>query len=473
MLTGQAFAYPCMLSQCVSNVLNALMFRHLTSPPNQCVVRLCNPFLTVYKKACRDTAFSKWPELQNGEWRIGKPLSKLMNIDKSRLFDPVKPHAAKSFAKREVQVLVPTKARLIQGNVNEATAYQHPDEYSIVKEVLKTVGSQAVNFRGTICRMVYAGGLNHAQLSSIVSEAYECGCTIFDERDGKNWDATMNEPLLRAEALVYEMLKLRSASVFLERSAYVHGTVKCLDAYGQQVVKYTTAWKRLSGDWNTSVGNTIISMIIIFTCLSNMPEHLRPTHLTGLFMGDDYLGIMRYPDGVDVCALKSCLNDIECRCGITPVRALFRDPLRVSFCSLTLWPLRAGGYQFVPQPGKQLAKLFWAADSRLRSRLKFYRAAIAHSFWSTYHGFEVMQKFLKHHYGPLSPKIVLNRHIIEPLVSEVADVAWREGFVYKYRIPYDALSFDYPAADGVWHHPAIVHMITVESLDPPDRFGAL
>lgn len=447
--------------------------RHLSLAPNQCVARLYNPFLTVYKETARTVAFTTWPELQSGEWRIGKPLHKLMNIDRSRLYDMAAPHKSKAFAKREVNVAVPSKARLIQGNSNEATAYEHPEEYAIMTAVVKALGDQIVEVDGVVCRFIYAGGKNHSQLSAIASAELARGHVIMDERDGKNWDATMNARLLSAEAHVYEMLKLKSADRFLQRCAHVKGVVRCLGAVGFTVIKYITAWKRLSGDWNTSVGNTIISIIIIFTALKHMPPHLRPTHWTGLFMGDDYLGFMRYPSGVDHNLLYSYMNDIEASCGITPIRALFKDPLRVSFCSLTLWPLRNGGYQFVPNPGKQLAKLFWAKDGSHLKRIYAYRTAIAQSFWKTFHGFELMQKFLKHHHTAGTAVVVLDKYVTEPLVNEVADVDWRSGFVYKYGIPYDALSFEFPKEDGVWHHPAIVHMIKIESLDPPERAGAL
>lgn len=472
MLAGQSFSYPCMLSQCPKNVLNALTMRHLSLAPNCCVARLYNPFLTVFKHRIRAVVFQTWPEVQNGEWRIGKSMHKLMNIDRSRLYDNVAPNKSKAFAKKEINVAVPTKARLIQGNSNEHTAYEHPEEYHIMNAVMKSIGDETFEVCGVRCRFVYAGGKNHTQLSALATEFLARGNVVIDERDGKNWDATMNERLLSAEAQVYDMLKLRSAARFLQRCAKVRGIVMCQGDVGVTIIKYLTAWKRLSGDWNTSVGNTIISMIIVYTVLKNLPPHLRPREMLGLFMGDDYLGFMQYVDPVDHKALAGCLNDVEASCGITPQRALFTDPLKISFCSLTLWPRRDGGYQFVPNPGKQLAKLFWARDGTFQSRLQAYRATIAESFWKTFHGFELMQKFLKHHHAG-SARVVLDRYVTEPLVSEVADIDWRAGFVYKYGIPFDALSFDYPLDDGVWHHPAIEHMIRIESLDPQDRAGAL
>lgn len=463
------FAYPCMLSQCPINVLNALRNRHLSVAPNRCVARLVNPFLTVLKSHCKQVAFGKWPQLANGEWRIGKPVHKLMNIDRSRLYDRVAYGKAKSFAKREVNVAVPGKARLIQGNHNELTAYEFPEEYAVMTAVLKAVKEQEFEWHGVQCRFVYAGGLDHNALSDILTlETRASPFVVYDERDGKNWDATMNEALLRAEAFVYEMLGLSAASRFLQRCAKVIGT--CVTKVpGRTVrIKYRTAWKRLSGDWNTSVGNTIISMIIVFTLIRDLPEHLRPKRWCGLFMGDDYLGIMGYQGATDLVSLAAALNDLEAQCGITPVRGLFTDPLHVSFISLGVWPRYDGGLQFVPKPGKQLAKLFWAKDAKYRTHVGSYASAIAEAFWHTYHGFPLMMAFLKAHFVRKPRQIRLDTYIVDPLIGSGAGVDWRTGFVMKYRIPFDALAFELPG-DGVWHHPAVRHMIEVESLDPHER----
>jgi len=386
----------------------------------------------------------------------------------------VRPNKAKSFCKREVNVAVPTKARLIQGNFNEITAYEHPAEYAVMNAIMKALGDEEFSWCGVQCRFVYAGGLNHDTLSSVFTdECHRAGLKIFDERDGKNWDSTMNFQLLNAEAQVYEMLKLRSASRFLQRCAKVTGIIRTKVPGGCVILKYLTAWKRLSGDWNTSVGNTIISMIIIFTAIRDLPPHLRPRRWCGLFMGDDYLGILNYDQRPDVRALETALTAIESSCGITPVRALFDDPLAISFISLTPWPTHSGGFQFVPKPGKQLAKLFWAKDRKHQARVHDYAHTIATSFWKTFHGFPLMMKFLAHHYSPGRQLVKLDRYIVEPLTLEPNDVDWRSGFVYKYRIPYSALAFEFPSEGGVWHHPAIDHMIKVESLDPHERVERL
>lgn len=475
MCAGISFAYPCMLSQCHTNVLNALTNRHLTKPKNSCDIHLVNPFLTVYKKLARGIAFDMYPALEAGEWRVGKTTHKLQNIDTSRLYDRAQPNKAKSFAKREVNVAVPSKARLIQGNQNELTAYEHPAEYGVMNAIMKSLQGHEFECRGVACRFVYAGGMNHDALSDLFSEeSNRPGNILYDERDGKNWDSTMNFSLLNAEAQVYEMLKLKSASRFLQRCAKVIGTVRTKVDGVFVLVKYLTAWKRLSGDWNTSVGNTIISMIIVYTVINHLPEHLLPRRWCGLFMGDDYLAILNYGKAEPPQQpLHDALSHYESLCGITPVRALFKDPLAVSFISLTPWPRFNGGYQFVPNPGKQLAKLFWAKDSKYKKRAEDYASTIARSFWTTFHGFPLMMAFLKFHFRARAKLVALDRYVTEPLTQASREVNWRQGFVYKYRIPYSALDFEFPNEVAVWHHPAVRHMIEIESLDPQDRHFAL
>lgn len=409
----------------------------------------------------------------NGEWRIGKSEAKLMQIDRSHLYELVKPQKAKSFAKREVNVEVPSKARLIQGNANEVTAYEHPEEYAIMNYIMKSLVGQPFEWCGVRCHFVYAGGHNHDELSDLfTAAAHQPGWNLYDERDGKNWDATMCYELLKAEAAVYDMLKLQSFQRFLQRCAKVIGTVRTKANSRHILIKYITAWKRLSGDWNTSVGNTIISMVIVFTVIKLLPEHLRPRSWFALFMGDDYLAALNYATAISPIDFTRAMNHLEASCGITPVRGVFTDPLRCSFISLGVWPRLDGGFQFVPNPGKQMAKLFWAADSKYRKQWRRYAHSIAVSFWPVYWGFPVMQSFLRQHYDRTLTPLKLSKYMVEPLSRRSGVVNWREGFVYKYRLPYGALDFAMPGT-GVWHHPVVTEMIRIEGLDPPDRFGVL
>ncbi len=478
MLAGVVFCLPTLLAQCPTNAINALVKRHLSPPLNNCKIRLFNPFLTCLRREVLNKFKQIQPEYVGDKWRNGKTTTKLRQIDESKNYDRLRPQDAKSFIKREINVLVPTKARLIQGHKNEATAYEFPDEYCMMSKTLQAIGGSTVEFGGTQFRFVYAGGLNHAELSNIFNEVYDSsGHCYFDERDGKSWDATMNKQLLEAEASVYEMLGLAAKHTFLKRCSGTKGKVRCHDGIERRIIKYLTAWKRLSGDWNTSVGNTIISMIIVFTAINKLPAHLRPRKVTGFFMGDDYLGVYGYdklPEPQDLC---DALNHYESQCGITPERGIFTDPLFVSFISLGLWPCRDGGYAFVPKPGKQLAKLFWAVDGKWSQQAKKYASAIAQSFWMTYYDCHFMQKFLRMHY--IGKQVSAQKYlkipftIFDGLTKQSLKIDWQQGFVLKYRLPYSVMDFEMPNEPGIYHHMAVNHMIAVDLQDPHERVGCL
>lgn len=402
---------------------------------------------------------------------MGRTAAKLRQIDRSYECEVPEVTKAKSFVKFEVGTSMPTKARLIQGNVNEITAYQHPEEYCALSNALKE--PLCFDHDGVAYTFHYAGGHNHDGLSDLFSQAWSKAgrFALIDERDGKNWDSTMQEPLLRAEAELYEFLGLRAAKSFLARSSRVKGSISCrYSKFLRVVVKYITAWKRLSGDWNTSVGNTLISMLIVLVAVTRLPVGLRPTRVVGFFMGDDYLGVYSFLNSCDPMDLHKALDYQDARMGITPVRAIFDDPLFVSFISLGLWPRRCGGYQFVPHPARQMVKLFASTKTLTVNNHEVYRSQICFSFWSVYRGFEMMQRFLKLHYTRSVTKRApfYSSHLLTALDREVD---WKKGFVIKYGIPFTATFFDPCLSVGLVHHPLIPFMLEFECSDPPERRG--
>lgn len=407
------------------------------------------------------------------QWRTGKTLIKLSLIDNSKIFDRPRHDRAKAFVKFEVGEKIPKKARLIQGNLNEATAYEYPDEYSAVAGVLKDLMDHEFCSGGVTFRFTYAGGLNHDQLSDSFSNAiYNAANFYLDERDGANWDSTMSTDLLKHEHDVYVLLKLQSAKAFARRMMDVKGYVRTKCALEKIYVWYLTHGKRLSGDWDTSTGNTMLSMMIIFTVILELPSNLRPWRVTGWFMGDDYLGLYEFK-GVLPCPkdLAKALNHFESKTGITPERGIFQDPLSVQFISLTPWPRIDGGYQFVPKIARQLRKLFWAPKFVHHKQILNYRSGIAISFWFTYHGFELMMKFIKLHFDPSIKPIEYEAYYSDMLTKKSRNVNWTLGFVHKYGLPMSSTKFDWPATKGaaVLEHPLIEEMLRQELLDPCDR----
>lgn len=470
---GISFSLPVVLSACPHNALNALYRRHLLPPVNK-----ARPFINFFLSldtVCSAFKREYWAYMAAHDpdsWRVGKGLVKLKQIDRSFVFDRQRLDRAESFIKRE-SVLKLKKARLIQGNVNEYTAYNKPLEYKAIAHALKA-STQQFTFGGVDFDFYYAAGMNHDELSDLFSSWLMTSDVLyFDERDGKNWDSTMQEVTLRMEADVYALVHDQISKDFLKRSSGCRGRIRLKWGF----IRYLTAWKRLSGDWNTSVGNTMISMMIVVHAILSLPPHLRPHRVRGLFMGDDYLGAYYYkqlPDPDDLCV---ALNTFEAQCGIEPIRAIFRDPAYVSFISMGLWPRHGGGYQFVPHPARQLAKLNWTVRNMTGRSIPDQATALAIAFIPVYEGYPLMQDFLRAQLLVRHPKITIDAHdfyFFESLSKRGREVDWRSGFMQKYNLPYTACDWQLGSNDcAIYHHPVHSIMLQFETADPCDRRGAV
>lgn len=475
--TGLSFMFPYMLAACPSNAVNALKLRHLAPPKFECRENFTNVFLCHYKKAFKAAYDMNLfdPISDNAQWKIGRGVHKVKNILQSKLYDKLEFEKTVAFVKREISTKKPKKARMIQGHKNEASAYHYPEEYQALNAALKAIGSEEITVDGVTFQFHYGGGLSHDELSDLLTNWSLTPHTIYDECDGANWDATMQEPTLQAEAAVYAMVGALAYLDVLIRMYKVKGKARCklYDEARATYLRYQTCLKRLSGDFNTSIGNTIISMIVAFFVLLNLPPHLRPRKVRALFLGDDYLGAYSYA-GLVPCpyTLRQALDEGWQSMGITPERGLFLDPLHVTFISMGVWPRQNGGYQFVPQPAKQLCKLFWSAKRLTPRQARMVSNGIAKSFWCTYHGFPLMMKFLKAHHDPNGKYTDWDHYFADKLTKKVRDVDWSRGFLLKYDVPLSSCTFDLPPSGFRTHvlaHPLIPHMLKYESLDPADR----
>lgn len=458
------------MSPCVHNALNALYKRHLSPPPNPAVLPLDISLLHYVSTRVFD--FHYQCVANPDGWKVGKTRAKLEQIERSKLYDALASQSAKSFIKRETNPIVPSKARLIQGHKNEATAYFAPHVYRAISAVLKKVEfvEQGVRFQ-----LHYVSGMDHTSIGELYTQFIRhSNVFVIDERDGKNWDSTMQEPHLRYEAAVYALFDNVVATMHLQRSSGTTGKIRCVDA----IVRYLTAWKRLSGDWNTSTGNSIISMVIVITVILALPEHLRPSVVMGMFLGDDYLGVYHYAALPDIRELTKSLNTLEAQCGITPVRGLTTDPLLPEFISLTIWPTETGDFAFVPKMSNVLYKLFATVKQRAPShRLKQELGAVITDFLRVFTGNEFITRFLHAHvrYACLSDTKRSNdfKYSLEHL-THASRILWTQGFIHKYRFPITHLQFPIPQCDRdhvmFLTHPAVSYLFSLEHMDPDERF---
>lgn len=471
------FRTPCLLAQCAKNAQNALAKRHLALPKYNCEVETnqFDLFDRVRHEAWLAAACAQ--RECNEDWRKKQTARKLAAIDEHWCVKFRHYLRAKSFIKREVGQKVPSKARLIQAHVNFASAYDYPDEYHDTLSMLKMLNRETFSDSGIEFEFHYAGGYNHDQMSDIatrfINEMDEC--SLIDEADGENWDATMNEQLLSAEVRVYKLARLQSAATVAERTGSVRGFITSRDGTGEYTLQYTTKQKRLSGDWNTTAGNTLISMMIRHYAITHLPQELKPRKAQCFFMGDDYWAVYHFRSKVDPVELRVCLNQLERSCGITPVRGLFRDPLQTTFISMGLWLRRTDdgyAYQFVPHPARQMSKLFYSARTSIQGGIAAYQRALAHCDWFIYHGFHMMMDFLRVHYTP-GPKAKLDLWWEEMVTYQVRNVDWAQSFTYKYGLPYEATKFEMPTEIASYRHPVVDEMLRVEGLDPPERVGCV
>lgn len=469
---GLSYGLPTVLAKCEHNALNALTKRHLTAPPNPFrgafhpsllnhISTHIRPFFQTNRLQAQDT------------WKSGKTQTKLESIRISKMVDVCEFQKAKSFIKREVNPKIPTKARLIQGNKNEATAYFDPDTYKAIANSLSEI---VYEVDGVAFELHYASHMNHSEIGErFTKEAHRPGNKVYDERDGKNWDSTMQEQHMRYEASVYALFDPTVAANHITRSTRACGTIRLKDA----IIKYKTAWKRLSGDWNTSVGNTIVSMAILVSVIMQLPKDLRPDRVFGLFLGDDYLGVYNYGNRqVQRTALSQAMDAGEASMGITPVRAIFEDPLYCEFISLTCWPTYQGGYEFIPKISNILTKLFYSVHSPTKHLAADIQATIT-ALRPRYRGLRFVERFFTQHAKawpqrkttkPLASPL-MDRYTMLNLQGQETNINWAYGFAHKYRLPLTAFDFQHPCVTHAYllRHPVVDRLFYLEHLDPCDR----
>lgn len=465
-----SFRLPTVLAKCQHNALNALYRRHLTLPPNPFRIPFHPSFLRHI--AAKVAPNHSWATVDlQGTWKDKKTVAKITSIEESVKYDAIELQKAKSFVKREVNPDIPTKARLIQGNKNDRTAYLHPDEYRSIAHAFQNLVfvEDGVEFD-----LHYTSHLNADQISDLYTlETQRPGHKYYDERDGKNWDSTMQREHMEFESQVYELFNKEIADNHRLRSRSTTGTIRVADV----VIKYVTCWKRLSGDWNTSVGNTIISMAICVTVILGLPAHLRPRRVCGFFLGDDYLGVYNYASQIDRFLLNRAMHDGEASMGITPVRNVFDDPLMCEYISMTAWPTHDGRIQFVPKISNMMAKLFYSVHGLCSHTAQDVQATVD-ALSPTFQGLQIMEKFLAHHKRAWRtkrpPKLfgyLKSQHFLGTVSSEARRVNWAFGMAWKYRLPLSIFDFDLPTNHAAFllRHPAIDLLYDLEHRDPDLR----
>jgi len=439
-------------------------------PVNKCVrvpnLRVGIDPLIEVALAIYSVEYAHWVD----EWISKWPEKKRVMILLSQEFDQIKPDKVKAFVKKEVtKGKMPTKARAIQAYVNDATAaFVAPKFYSMQKAIAEA-SLQSYRVRGVDTTTTFASGMSHDDISRWMETKLSCTSSNrwIVEVDGKNWDATMQNPLLNwCQDMVYKKFDPEVAK-FAKQGNDVRGSF--LDRKNGVTVNYKAVGTRKSGHNDTSTGNTIINMSITLEAALSL-DHVTAVH--GIFSGDDSLYIIDFDKevGNPYPRIAKSLQSF----GIQPEGEAFRDPLDVSFISGEFYPT-AMGYAFGPKCGKLLAGLFCTVKDVPLKKLAAYNSSIARSFLPLYSRAPLVGEWLRMH-------IVTDAHYThEKYVKDLSvdrGILWELAFLHKYGLVRcnfgDLIRYLHGLRKStgiIVNEPVVTHMIERDMADPIDRIN--
>jgi hypothetical protein len=343
------------LGKCGCNAMNALACRHGVEPPaplldwfhaNRYVDALIKDHPWSFGTLAPDDFWS-WMD----RWPRAKRLAILLSMAR----DTVCPSRLLAMIKRENNHSWPTKARLIQYYYNMATQAAYGSQFVALQKALFAWAPEHP-YEGV--RVTFGSGMNNGDLGDWMTRVHDrFARPFFYERDGKNWDATMQR--------FHHDLKMRLYRVYDPGFAkFVDDGFACLAdcRLPNGLFRYRIVGTVKSGHNDTTLGNSLINACIAIEACVRLGLQAEV-----LVVGDDLLVATELdPSG---------LSDIERGYGINPEARVFRSYLDVSFIS-GCW-LRAGaGHIFVPKLGRLLARLWWTTSPPSKKQLRNYRHSV-------------------------------------------------------------------------------------------------
>jgi hypothetical protein len=333
---------------CTCNFHNALCNRHAKGAP---------PITTNFSHARRmleyfsnqiGADYASNAEYYEKNWLLKWSAAKIKAIQDSRHRETIMYRRVKSFIKRECGHKPVKKARGIQGYNNFITqASIGPQVYAMQKTLCAKFNHKAHNrFEGV--GITFASGMNSIEIGSWMQHVHDrFGKPWFYERDGANWDATMQS---EHQDLVNLMYKHFDPSTYeaIQACRNVFGTNRVISKDGSTTyIRYKLSETTKSGHNDTSLRNSIINAAIAF-------ESIRRQNLEAeiIVAGDDLLAAFsKRPDGLQL------LNE-ESKMGIVPEAAIVDHYTKATFIS-GQWIRQEDGFRFVPLLGRLLCRLFW------------------------------------------------------------------------------------------------------------------
>lgn len=375
--TTSGFSHVC--RKCTCNLHNALCNRHLAKRPKPTrsyvhaipIFESLVPELTALylaSDASRENWLKKWPEC------------KRLRLLQSETMDILKPDRVDCMVKREGNHSMPSKARAIQMYPNDLTKMlSGPACYALQKATCKLFQNKRV---ADGIRVTFASGMNSVALGDWMKKVLDTfACPVFYERDGKNWDSTMNRQNHDLKMLLYKAAGPEFCQA-IEDSYRVRGHYR--GDFG--FIRYTVNGTTRSGHNDTTLGNSIINAAIAI-------ETMVALGLKGsiIVAGDDL--VVAIEGDFD----EQAFNDYERSLGIIPESRKFTNWRDVSFISGIWYLSEAETISFIPKPGRLLARLFWTTSPPSRRRYNDYMHSIVAGLRPACGSIPVISTFLEHH----------------------------------------------------------------------------
>lgn len=452
-------AYVC--RSCPCNAHNALCNRHGVAPPQTTgdfgpALR----YLEQVRPALTDAFVAQRAVWQDG-WLTKWPASKQAVIEDSIAVDDVVPGRVCAMVKREIAHSAPKKARLIQYYPNMATQAAFGPEFYAVQKTYSAHFQRAEVFPGV--RVTFGSGLNADALGEWMrAVTSEVPNAHFYERDGKNWDSTMQQPHMDVRLAAYRIVEATSGFHDFVRAGF---KVEGRDPRG--ALRYVLEGTVKSGHNDTTLGNSIVNAMI--AALS-----MRALGLTGdiIVAGDDLLAAIAGDFDVESLAAQ------ERAFGIVPECRKFQCPEDVSFIS-GVWFSTGCTYTFCPKPGRLLARLFWTVRPPAPRRVCQYVNGVVAGLRPTCGDLPVIAAFLDAHWqeGRGVDAIAEWRHRVQleaaPRTSRRAELM--NTFCRRYALSRadvedcERLLRSLNGMVGFISHPVIDRLMAVDLADAVDR----
>jgi len=308
-------------------------------------------------------------------WLLKWPEGKRKQIVRSVEVDPILASRVKNMVKLEGSHAPPTRPRAIQMYANLATQSLFGYVFYAAQKAFARVFNMLDVGAGV--DVTLASGMNSEDIGAWMSRVVDRGCVSFYERDGKNWDSTMQMAHFELKLALFERIDPDFAG-FVRSCVDVRGSGVTREGFLQYTVRGTVK----SGHNDTTLGNGLVNAAIAVAACWRLG--LRASIIVA---GDDLLMAVYSDFSLDE------LMRVESEFGIVPVARKFSSPFDVSFIS-GVWFPALGGFAFGPKPGRLVARLFWTVNPPSAKKKTMYLRSVCKGLLPTCSGYPVVRIFL-------------------------------------------------------------------------------